>query len=131
MFSDGLEWDNWVELTSMTRSLSPFSSSLRAPSASSPTGIARLLLKWISLLPLPCPASISALFTCPRLSSSSVSGASSPACASCFLNPSGVSSAAVVANIVSRKCSDPSSLTSVRRVDAKSIFCRTGAESGT
>lgn len=69
--------------------------------------------------------------TSPRLLSSSVSGASSRACASCFSNPLALSSSADVANTVSRKCSLPSSRVSVSRVEAKSIFCRTGAASGT
>jgi hypothetical protein len=47
------------------------------------------------------------------------------------LNPCAVSSSGIVANNVSRKCSLPNSRTSVSRVAAKSIFCRTGAASGT
>lgn len=66
-----------------------------------------------------------------RLSSSSVSGAFNAPDASCFLHPSGSNSFISVTKMLSRNLSVPSSLTSVKRVDANSIFCRTGAESGT
>jgi hypothetical protein len=90
-----------------------------------------VLLRWISLTPVPAPASASALLTSPSVRSSSVSGASSSVCLSCLSKPSALSSCAVVTNMVSRKCSEPSSRTSVSLVAAKSIFCRTFAVSGT
>ena len=106
-------------------------SSRSAASVSSSHDMAKWELRWISFWPVPLPASCSARLTSPRLRSSSVSGASRRAWASWRSKPRPVSSSAVVAKMVSRKCSEPSSRTSVRRVAAKSIFCRTGAASGT
>jgi hypothetical protein len=107
------------------------SSAFRASTALPSTGMLTPLLTWLFLSAIPLPSSASFLFTSPRVCSSSVNGASSFVCLSCFSNPSAVSSAGVVQNIVSRKRSMPSSRVSVRRVDAKSIFCLTGAASGT
>ena len=115
----------------VTTRLPPSLRSLSAASASSAIGMARLLLRCISLFPVPAPASCSARLTSPSVCSSAVNGAASFSCASCFLNPLSVSSSGIVAKIVSRKYSEPSSRTSVRRVDANNIFCRTGAASGT
>jgi hypothetical protein len=121
-----------ISRTNMTNGMPPSTpTSFKAARASSAIGMARLLLRWISFVPVPEPASCSARLTSPSCFSSSVRGASSAACASCFLNPAGVSSSAVVAKMDSRKCSPPSSRTRFRRVDANSIFCRTCAASGT
>ena len=85
-----------------------------------------------SLLPsVPPLASASACLTPWRTCSSSVKGAFTDSLASCRSHPSFVNSFSSVAKICSQNRSAPSSRTSVSRVDANSIFCRTGAASGT
>ncbi len=78
----------------------------------------------------PCASASASLMPC-SVCSSSVNGAFNSPEASCFAHPSLVSSLSSVTNRLSRKRSVPKSLVKVSRVDAKSIFCRTGAESGT
>lgn len=122
-----------ARLTSITRFFPPSpASSFRLARASSPTGMVMVWPMPISRVPVPLlPSSASACLTPCRLRSSSVRGASSRSCLSCRSKPAGLSSSLVVAKMVSRKCSRPSSRTRVRRVEAKSIFWRTLAVSGT
>ena len=78
----------------------------------------------------PCASASASLMLC-SVCSSSVNGAFDSPEASCFVHPSLVNSLSSVTNILSRKRSVPKSLVNVSRVDANSIFCRTGAVSGT
>lgn len=105
-------------------------SSFSAASAFDAMGMVMFLLRCISRTPVPAPASCSARRTSPSVRSSSVSGAAVSPWASWRRNPWALSSSAELANRDSRKCSDPSSRVSVSRVDANSIFSRTGAASG-
>ena len=78
----------------------------------------------------PCASASASLMPC-SVCSSSVNGAFDSPEASCFVHPSLVNSLSYVKNTLSRKRSVPKSLVNVSRVDANSIFCRTGAVSGT
>ena len=78
----------------------------------------------------PCASASASLMPC-NVCSSSVNGAFDSPEASCLVHPSLVNSLSSVTNTFSRKRSVPRSLVNVSRVDAKSIFCRTDAVSGT